>query len=164
LRRNLGDRARLVRRNRLCDRRDVIRRRATAAADNIDETRAGELADQLGHEFRAFVVISELIEQAGIRIGADEAVGDAADLLDMRAHFLGAERAVEPDGHRPSVRYRIPERGRRLARQPRLATPGELDAVRLAGPSAPATKRFPPPSPSASFAASRARRAKRRMM
>ena len=33
----------------------------------------GELAEQLGHVFRALVVVAELVRQAGVRIGADQA-------------------------------------------------------------------------------------------
>ena len=74
-------------------------------------------AEQPGHEFRALVVAAELVRQAGIGIGADQRVGDARDLGDMGAHFLGAERAVEPDRERRGMAHRIPERRRRLAGQ-----------------------------------------------
>ena len=43
----------------------------------------------------------------------------------MRAHFLGAERAVEADGERLGVAHRIPERGRRLAGQHAAGTVGD---------------------------------------
>ena len=76
-----------------------------------------EFADQPRHVFRALVVLAEFVGQAGIGIGADQRVGDAADVGDMRAQVFGAERAVEADGDRLGVAHRIPERFRQLARQ-----------------------------------------------
>ncbi len=64
---------------------------------------------------RRLVILAEFVGQAGIGIGADQRVGDAAELVDMRAHFLGAERAVEPDRQRRGVAHGIPESLRRLA-------------------------------------------------
>ena len=77
----------------------------------------GELADQPRHVFRALVVLAELVGQAGIGIGANQRIGDAADVGDMGAQILGAERAVEADGDRLGVPHRIPERLRQLAGQ-----------------------------------------------
>lgn len=97
---DLGYDARLVGCHGLGDRGDMVRRGAAAAADDVDEAGFGEFADQPGHEFRALVIGAEFIGQAGIRIGADQRIGDAADIRDMRAQILGAERAVEADGRR----------------------------------------------------------------
>ena len=97
------------------DRADVLRRRAAAAADDIDQPLARKLLDLGGHEFRALVILAEFIGQAGIRIGADEGVGDAGNLRQMRAHGVGAERAVQADRERIGMAHRMPERGRRLA-------------------------------------------------
>ena len=113
----VGNRARLVRRDGGGDRRDMIGRGAAAAADDVDEAGLREFADQPGHEFRAFVIRAEFVGQAGIGIGADQRVGDAADIGDMRAQILGAERAVEADGDRLGVAHRIPERLGQLPRQ-----------------------------------------------
>ena len=107
----------------------MLRRGAAAAADDIDQTRVGELAKQLGHEFRAFVVIAEFVRQSGVRIGADEGIGEPADLRDMRAHFACAPSAqlspmvtglacrtefqnaagVWPDSRRPERSVMVPE-------------------------------------------------------
>ena len=115
--RQLGDRARRLTLDRARDGVDVLRRGAAAAAHDVDEAGRGEFAQQLGHRLRAFVVEAEFVGQAGVRIGADERVGNARELGDMRAHLPGAERAVEPDRERPRVLHRVPERGRRLAGQ-----------------------------------------------
>ena len=114
---DLGNRARLVRRDGGGDRRDMIGRGAAAAADDIDETGCGEFADQPRHVFRALVVLAEFVGQAGVGIGAHQRIGDAADVGDMGAQILGAERAVEADGDRPGVAHRIPERLGQLPRQ-----------------------------------------------
>ena len=93
---NLGNGARRLAGDRLGDGRDVLRRGAAAAADDVDQPGVGELAEQLRHEFRALVVVAEFVGQAGIRIGADEGVGEAADLGDMRAHFLAPSAQFRP--------------------------------------------------------------------
>ena len=95
----------------------MVRRGAAAAADDVDEAGLGELADQPRHVFRAFVILAEFVGQAGVRIGADQRIGDAADVGDMGAQIFGAERAVEADGDRLGVPHRIPERFRQLAGQ-----------------------------------------------
>ena len=78
--------------------RDMVGRGAATAADDIDQAAVGELADQIGHGRRAFVVKPEFIGQAGVGIGADESVGDARSFRHMGAHFARAERAIEADG------------------------------------------------------------------
>ena len=112
-----GTRARLHARHRVGDRPDVLRRRTAAAADHVEEPLFGEAAELRRHRFGAFVVAAELVGQPGIGIGADEGVGHAGDLCEMRAHGVGAERAIEADRERPGVAHRVPEGGRRLARQ-----------------------------------------------
>ena len=112
-----GNGARLVRGDGGGNRRDMVRRGAAAAADDVDEAGLGEFADQARHVFRALVVLAEFVGQAGVRIGAHQRIGDAADIGDMGAQILGAERAVEADGDRLGVPHRIPERFRQLARQ-----------------------------------------------
>ena len=73
-------------RDGLGDGADVVGRRAAAAADDVDECRRGEFADLRRHRLRALVVLAESVGQAGVRIGADERVGDAGDLGEMLAH------------------------------------------------------------------------------
>ena len=95
----------------------MLGRRAAAAADDVHKAGLGEFAKQFGHVFRAFVVITELVGQARVRISANEGVGEPAKLVDMRAHLARAQRAVESDGNRIRVLDRIPECTWRLARQ-----------------------------------------------
>ena len=109
-----GNRAGLVRGDGGGNRRDMVRRGAAAAADDVDEAGLRKLADQARHIFRGLVILAELVRQAGVRIGAHQRVGDAADIGDMGAQIFRAERAVEADGDRPGVPHRIPERFRQL--------------------------------------------------
>ena len=101
--------------DRLGDRADVVRRRAAAAADDVDEAVAGETADLRRHRLGAFVVLAEGVGKAGVGIGADERVGRRRDLFEVLAHGARAERTVEADGEGLGVPDRMPEGGRRLA-------------------------------------------------
>ena len=113
-RRDLRDFARRLAGHGAGDGADVLRRRAAAAADDVDQAGRGEFVDQRRHDLGPLVVTAEFVGQSGIGIGADQGVGDAGEFGDVRAHFLGAERAVEADRQRRGVRDRIPERFRRL--------------------------------------------------
>ncbi|MNL42851.1 hypothetical protein D3C87_1653340 [compost metagenome] len=55
---------------------NMVRRRAAAAADHIDETFAGKTLHLARHHLRRFVILSEFVRKAGIRVGADERVGN----------------------------------------------------------------------------------------
>ena len=116
-RRDGRDGARLHVADRLGDRADVVGGRTAAAADDVDETVAGEAGDLGRHRLRALVVLAEGVRQAGVRIGADERVRGVGDLLQMLAHRARAERAVEADGEGARMADRVPEGGRRLAGQ-----------------------------------------------
>ena len=93
----------------------MVRRRAAAAADDVDDAVGRELADLRGHRLRAFVILAESVGQAGVRVGADERVGRGGDLRQMLAHRARAKRAIEADRERARMAHRMPERGRRLA-------------------------------------------------
>ena len=114
---------------------DVVRRRAAASADDVDDAISGEVADLRGHRLRAFVILAERVGQAGVRIGANERVRGLGDLGQMLAHGARAEGAIETDGERARVAHRMPERGRRLAgkRAPRTIGDGARDHQRQAG-------------------------------
>ena len=115
--RHVGYDARRLAFDRAHDGGDVGGRGAAAAADDVDEARRGELADQLGHEVRTLVVAAEFVGQPGVRIGTDQGVGDARDLRHVGAHLLGSERAVQSDRYRRGVTHRVPERRRGLPGQ-----------------------------------------------
>ena len=73
------------------------RRRAAAAADDIDETARREFADRLGHLLWSLVVFAERIRQTRIRMSADVALGDLRKRINVCAQFRRAERAIESD-------------------------------------------------------------------
>jgi hypothetical protein len=54
-----GHEARLVRSDGGSNRRDMVRRGAAAAADDVDEAGLGKLADQPRHVFRRLVILAE---------------------------------------------------------------------------------------------------------
>ena len=106
-----GGTARRQARDGLGDRPDVGRRRAAAAADDVDagrrgRSRRGRWAIVSG----VLVVAAELVGQAGVRVGETGSVGDPRQLRDVRPELPRAERAVQADGDRPGVRDRCPER------------------------------------------------------
>ena len=93
---------------------DVVGRGAAAAADEVDETAVGEVAQDRGGLVRLLVVLAEGVRESGVRVTADEAVGESRDLRDVRPHLLGAEGAVEADEQRLGVPDGMPERLRGL--------------------------------------------------
>ena len=66
---------------------------------------------------RLLVVLPERVGQAGVGVARHERVGDPAELGDVGPHLGRAQRAVEPDGERPCVSHRRPERLGDLAGQ-----------------------------------------------
>ena len=102
---------------RLGDRRDVLGRRAAAPADDVDQAGGGELADDARHRLGGLVVLAEGVGQPGVRVGRDEAVGDAGELRDVGAQLTGAERAVEADRQGAGVAHGVPERLGHLPRE-----------------------------------------------
>ena len=89
--------------------RDVLGGRAAAAADDVDQARRRELADDAGHGLRALVVFTEGVGQAGVGVTRDEGVGNPGELSDIGTHLVGAEGAVEADRQRPGVADGVPE-------------------------------------------------------
>ena len=96
---------------------NVVGRRAAAAADDVDEPVACELAEHAARVVRLLVVQAELVRQAGVRIAGDPRRRDPRHVLDERPHLRRAERAVDADDQRPRVLDREPERLDRLSRE-----------------------------------------------
>ena len=101
--------------HRIADRADVFRGGTAAATDDVQMPVSRPLADFLGNLLGGFVITTEGVRQAGIRVRADEAVGDRRELLDVLAQLQWPERAVQADRQRPCMAHRIPERLQRLA-------------------------------------------------
>ena len=104
-----GPHARLQIPHGLGDGPDVIGRRPAAAADDVEPAILGELAQQLGHRLRRLVVRAEGVGEAGVRIAGGVERRDGGELLDVRPHLRGAERAVDADAERRRVRDGVPE-------------------------------------------------------
>lgn len=85
--------------------------------DHIDQTITRKVFDLRSHCFRRFVILAELVRQAGIRIGADKRISDVRQFVEMGAHGVCAERAIETDSKRLGVTQRVPESRWRLAGQ-----------------------------------------------
>jgi hypothetical protein len=92
---------------------DVFRRGAAAAAGDVDEAGVGEFAQQGRGVGRQLVEagVAHRVGQAGVRVDADEGVGDLRQLFGVRAHQGRAQRAVQADRQRLGVAHRIPEGG-----------------------------------------------------
>ncbi len=128
-RRNVLDRRR--------ERRDVIRRRATAAAEDVGEAARRELAEQPRRLGRQLVVLAERVRQSGVGIAGHPAVRQARQLFEVRPHLPGAERTVQADAPWPRVVDRQIKRFERLARERPPAPVGDRhrdhERQRLAG-------------------------------
>src|SRR6185437_10871068 len=66
---------------------DVLRSRAAAAAENVDQARGRIIAQDLRGLLRRLVVLAEGIRQAGVGVRADAGIGDARELLDVGAEL-----------------------------------------------------------------------------
>ena len=106
---------------------DVGRRRAAAAAHQVEEARAGPLAEAQRHGVGRLVEAAEGVGQARVRVRAHEARRETRQLLDVRPHLLGAERAVDADREERRVRDRDPEGLDRLAREVPTRQVGDRD-------------------------------------
>ena len=92
----LAHRPWLQRGHRFGDRLDVVRRRAAAAADDIDESTLGKLAQRARGIDRLIVVFAEGVRQPGVRIAADVAVGNAGQVGDVLAHVAAPSAQLTP--------------------------------------------------------------------
>ena len=95
----------------------MIGGRATAAADQVDETLPGEFAENFLHFFRCLVVFAKRVGQPRIGVTRYERPGDAGQFLQIGSQFLRPERTVQSHHQRFGMGDRIPECFRGLARQ-----------------------------------------------
>ena len=94
---------------------NVRRRRTATTASDIEKPGFREFLEKRCGVFGALVVFTKRIRQTRVGVKTGAHTGHAGKFLDVRAQVLGAERAVQADADRPGVRYRIPERFRRLS-------------------------------------------------
>ena len=107
--------ARRAARHALLQQPDVLRRRAAAAAEDVDQAGGRVLPQDFRRLLRQLVVLAEGVRQARVGIGADAGVRHPRQLLDVRAQLAAAERAVEAHGERARMADGVPERLGRLA-------------------------------------------------
>ena len=122
-----GRRARRRVAHRTSEHADVLGGGAAAAADQVQPAPGREIAEQSRHLFGGLVVFAEGIGEAGVGVAAHPDRSEAGELLDVRAHLGGAQRAVDPDGKRVRVRDRVPEGLDGLARERAAAAVGDRD-------------------------------------
>ncbi len=96
------------------DRRDVLGARAAATADQVEQALACEVTEDLRHVLGRVVVAAELVGKTGVGIAGGTHARDPRELCDVRAHVLGAERAVDRHREQVRVRDRVEERLDRL--------------------------------------------------
>ena len=96
---------------------DVGGRRAAAAADDVEPAELRPLAQLRRHGLRRLREAGreKRVRETGVRMHADIQRRDLSQLLDQRAQFFRAERAVHADAQQRDVRNRVPERLDRLA-------------------------------------------------
>ncbi len=95
------------------------------------------------------------------RASNSSAIANSAALALRVSNTVSSSRMSTPPSSSPLAcsPYASRNSSKLMARKPGLLTSGEIDAVRLVGPMAPATKRGRPSSRAATAAASLARRA-----
>src|SRR4051812_180174 len=82
------------------DRLDMVRRRAAAAAEDVDEAAGREIAKQRRGFLRMFVVLAKRVRKTRVWIRTDVAFGQPRELGKIRPHVARAEGAVDPNRER----------------------------------------------------------------
>ena len=94
--------------DRLGDRLDVGRRRPTAAADDVEPSLPGEIAEHPGHRGGGLVKAAEGVGEPGVGVAADRDRSDPAEIGQVRAELLGAESAIDPNADQIGVAEALP--------------------------------------------------------
>ena len=100
----------LVSRHHVRQALDVLVGGAAAATDSIDKSLLGEDTAVLSHLSTLLVVATHGIGQTGVGVAEHPAVSDTGQVLDVRDHVLGTERAVQTDRDGLGVAHGVPER------------------------------------------------------
>ncbi len=103
----------------------MIRRRAAATADQVDEPAFRKLPKDFLHFLGRLVVFAERIGQTRIRMAGHESARDAGQFLQIRTQLLGSQRTVQTNHQRLGMCDGIPECLRRLAGQGAAAGIGD---------------------------------------
>ena len=97
---------------------NMIRRRAAAAADQVDQACLCEVFEVIGGNRRGFVktCVTHRVGQASVRVARNRAITDFGQLGDVRAHELGTEGAVQTKQQWLGVAQTVPKRFNGLPR------------------------------------------------
>ncbi len=101
--------------NGAAHRRNMLRRSAAAAANDIQEARFRPFANLFRHGVGVEVVLAESVRQAGVRVRGDVAFGNPRQFLDVLAQFIWSQRAVKAKSERLGVAQRVIKGFGRLA-------------------------------------------------
>ena len=96
---------------------DVCRRRAAASPDDVHESLVDKILDLDGHLLWRLVILSELVRQACVGVGADVDRRQIAHLLEVGLHVRRTEGAVQTDAQQRNVLHRGEEGAERLTRE-----------------------------------------------
>ena len=111
----------------LGNRTDVRGCRSAAAAGDVQPAVRCKIAQIGGHRFRRLVKSAERVGKACIRVATDVDGREMRKLLDVRAHLLRAEGAVDAHAQQIHVRNGNPERLDRLTGKRAAALVGDGD-------------------------------------
>ena len=95
----------------------VHRRGSTATTHEVHPAVRCELVEQACGDLRSLVETAECVRQPGVRVAAQRQGRQPRELLHVRAHLLGAQRAVDADGEHREVLDGDPEGLERLSRE-----------------------------------------------
>ncbi len=104
---------------------DMVRCRAAAPTQHVDEAAGRKVPKQVAGLGRELIVFAERVREARVGIAQDIRLGEPRQLFEVRTHLARAERAVDGDGKRPGMTNGHVERIERLARQRATAAIGD---------------------------------------
>jgi len=107
---------------------------AAASSDDVQPALPRKVAQDLRHLLRRLVVTAHLVWQAGVRVAADIHGRDPGQLVHVRAHLLGAQRAVDPDCEQAGMGQRDPGRLGGLAGKRPAAAVGDREGGKHRNP------------------------------
>lgn len=91
----------------------------------VDEAASGKVAQMVVHLCRALIILAHGVRQASVGVGADVAVGDVSQALQVGPHLRSPQRTVQPNGERLAVLHASVKRLRGLTREGAAASVGD---------------------------------------
>ena len=103
--------------NRLGNSTDMFRCGSAASTHQVQKTGCREFSEHFRHVLRRVVVAPELVGKPGIGVATDMGLGGPGEIIHIGPQLGRAQSAIEADGQRPRVAYRVPECLHRLSGQ-----------------------------------------------